>query len=294
MTTRSQTVDVANASYALMLRLLAYSYTLRRPVPQKALCVDLAMGLMRAATLLAERAARLPAGPSNPGVQRRHVVHRAPRRRAAAARRQRESLLHRAPRRARRGRRQSRRERRRPRGLRLARDRDLAKRGARGFAVAPASLAAAAPCGRAPRGGNVAARRRRGGLRRRRWRAVRRLRQPPAASPAPSQRRSAYGQRRNYAAQPERLAGPPVPTVDRRRRVHRRPQPHPRLRRQEVHPRPLLRDGRAEGLPGQREGPVDQPRRHRGRPPRRDRTRVPSGAIRYQRKDGKHDEAAPR
>lgn len=61
------TVDVANASYALMLRLLAYSYTLRRPVPQKALCVDLAMGLMRASTLLAERAARLPAGPSNPG-----------------------------------------------------------------------------------------------------------------------------------------------------------------------------------------------------------------------------------
>jgi CDGSH-type Zn-finger protein/uncharacterized Fe-S cluster protein YjdI len=61
------TVDIANASYALMLRLLAYSYTLQRPVPQKALCVDLAMGLMRASTLLAERAARLPAGPSNPG-----------------------------------------------------------------------------------------------------------------------------------------------------------------------------------------------------------------------------------
>jgi len=62
-----QTVDIANASYALMLRLLAYSYTLQRPVPQKALCVDLALGLMRAATILAERAARLPAGPSNPG-----------------------------------------------------------------------------------------------------------------------------------------------------------------------------------------------------------------------------------
>jgi len=61
-----ETVDIANASYALMLRLLAYSYTLRRPVPQKALCVDLAIGLMRAATILAERAARLPAGPSNP------------------------------------------------------------------------------------------------------------------------------------------------------------------------------------------------------------------------------------
>jgi CDGSH-type Zn-finger protein/uncharacterized Fe-S cluster protein YjdI len=46
--------------------LLAYSYTLRRPIPQKGLCVDLAIGLMHAATLLAERAARLPAGPSNP------------------------------------------------------------------------------------------------------------------------------------------------------------------------------------------------------------------------------------
>ena len=61
------TVDIANASYALMLRLLAYSYTVRRPLPQKALSVDLAMGLMRAATILAERAARLPAGPSNSG-----------------------------------------------------------------------------------------------------------------------------------------------------------------------------------------------------------------------------------
>ncbi len=61
------TVDIANASYALMLRLLAYSYTVSRPLPQKALSVDLAMGLMRAATILAERAARLPAGPSNSG-----------------------------------------------------------------------------------------------------------------------------------------------------------------------------------------------------------------------------------
>src|SRR6185436_11515726 len=61
-----ETVDIANASYALMLRLLAYSYTLRRPIPQKALCVDVAIGLMRAAAILGERAARLPAGPSNP------------------------------------------------------------------------------------------------------------------------------------------------------------------------------------------------------------------------------------
>ena len=60
------TVDVANASYALMLRLLAYSYTVRRPAAEKALAVDLALGLMRSMTQLAERAARLPAGPSNP------------------------------------------------------------------------------------------------------------------------------------------------------------------------------------------------------------------------------------
>ena len=38
-----------------------------RPHPAKALCIDLALGLMRAMTPLAERAARLPAGPSNPG-----------------------------------------------------------------------------------------------------------------------------------------------------------------------------------------------------------------------------------
>jgi CDGSH-type Zn-finger protein/uncharacterized Fe-S cluster protein YjdI len=61
------TVDLANAAYALMLRLLAYAYAVPRPSPQKALAVDLAIGLMRAVALLAERAARLPAGPSNPG-----------------------------------------------------------------------------------------------------------------------------------------------------------------------------------------------------------------------------------
>jgi CDGSH-type Zn-finger protein/uncharacterized Fe-S cluster protein YjdI len=60
------TVDIANTCYMLMLRLLAYSYTVRRPSPEKSLAVDLAVGLMAAATHLAERAARLPAGPSNP------------------------------------------------------------------------------------------------------------------------------------------------------------------------------------------------------------------------------------
>ena len=60
------TVDLANAAYGLMLRLLAYAYVLRGPCAEKSLVVDLAIGLMRAVLPLAERAARLPAGPSNP------------------------------------------------------------------------------------------------------------------------------------------------------------------------------------------------------------------------------------
>ena len=63
----AETVDLASAAYGLMLRLLAYTYAIPRPNSQKALAVDLAIGLMRALALLAERAARLPAGPSNPG-----------------------------------------------------------------------------------------------------------------------------------------------------------------------------------------------------------------------------------
>src|SRR5258705_2178783 len=62
----AMTVDLANAGYALMLRLIAYSYAVPRPSPEKGLAVDLALGVMRAVTKLAERAARLPAGPSNP------------------------------------------------------------------------------------------------------------------------------------------------------------------------------------------------------------------------------------
>jgi len=60
------TVDLANACYALMLRLLAHVYLLRGPSATKSLTVDLAIGLMQALMPLAERAARLPAGPSNP------------------------------------------------------------------------------------------------------------------------------------------------------------------------------------------------------------------------------------
>jgi CDGSH-type Zn-finger protein/uncharacterized Fe-S cluster protein YjdI len=62
----AETVDLANTGYALMLRLLAHSYLVARPLPEKSLAVDLSTTLMRAVTLLGERAARLPAGPSNP------------------------------------------------------------------------------------------------------------------------------------------------------------------------------------------------------------------------------------
>ncbi len=63
----AKTVDLANTAYMLMLRLISHSYVVPRPHPAKALCIDLALGLMRAMTPLAERAARLPAGPANPG-----------------------------------------------------------------------------------------------------------------------------------------------------------------------------------------------------------------------------------
>ena len=60
-------VDLANGAYGLMVRLLAYAYAIRGPQAEKSLAVDLAVGLMRAITPLAEKAARLPAGPANPG-----------------------------------------------------------------------------------------------------------------------------------------------------------------------------------------------------------------------------------
>ena len=62
-----ETVDLANAAYGLMLRLLAYAYAVPAPHPDKALAVDLAIALMHAVSPLGELAARLPAGPSNPG-----------------------------------------------------------------------------------------------------------------------------------------------------------------------------------------------------------------------------------
>ncbi len=62
----AKTVDIANTGYALMLRLLAYSYAVPNTTPEKGIAVGLGIDLMRAVTLLGERAARLPAGPSNP------------------------------------------------------------------------------------------------------------------------------------------------------------------------------------------------------------------------------------
>lgn len=62
----AKTVDIANAGYALMLRLLAYSYGVPNTISEKGIAVGLGIDLMRAVTLLGERAARLPAGPSDP------------------------------------------------------------------------------------------------------------------------------------------------------------------------------------------------------------------------------------
>lgn len=60
------TVDLANAAYALMLRLLAEAYALPGTDDDKLLYLGASVGLMQAVTHYAERAARLPAGPSNP------------------------------------------------------------------------------------------------------------------------------------------------------------------------------------------------------------------------------------
>ncbi len=59
-------VDLANATYQLMLRLLALTYALPATDPEKPALVDLALATMRAMSPLGEQAARLPAGPSNP------------------------------------------------------------------------------------------------------------------------------------------------------------------------------------------------------------------------------------
>lgn len=59
-------VDLANAIYALSLRLIAGAYELANSSPDKSLYVGCAIALMHALGAIAERAARLPAGKSNP------------------------------------------------------------------------------------------------------------------------------------------------------------------------------------------------------------------------------------
>lgn len=60
------TVDLANAIYTLALRLLAGAFVVPHSNPDKALYIGCSLGMMHALTAVAERAARLPAGPSNP------------------------------------------------------------------------------------------------------------------------------------------------------------------------------------------------------------------------------------
>jgi CDGSH-type Zn-finger protein/uncharacterized Fe-S cluster protein YjdI len=64
---RFATVDLANAAYGTMLRLLAYSYGIPSGDPEKQLAVDLGIELMHSVAALGARAARLPAGPGHPG-----------------------------------------------------------------------------------------------------------------------------------------------------------------------------------------------------------------------------------
>ena len=59
-------VDLANACYSLMLRLLAYAWSLPATDPDKARALALGVDLMHAMVYAADHAARLPAGASNP------------------------------------------------------------------------------------------------------------------------------------------------------------------------------------------------------------------------------------
>jgi CDGSH-type Zn-finger protein/uncharacterized Fe-S cluster protein YjdI len=62
----SAVVDIANASYQLMLRLIGYAYVVESPSAEKSLAVDLGIDLMKALAMLGESAARRPAGKDNP------------------------------------------------------------------------------------------------------------------------------------------------------------------------------------------------------------------------------------
>src|SRR5260221_5774689 len=61
-----RTAESATTAYALMMRLIAYTYAVPQPSPEKSLARALATGLMHAAALDGDRAARLAAGASTP------------------------------------------------------------------------------------------------------------------------------------------------------------------------------------------------------------------------------------
>lgn len=61
------TVDLGNALYQLMLRLLAYAYGRPADESSRGVTLETGIGLMRALAPLGEHATRLPAGPEHPG-----------------------------------------------------------------------------------------------------------------------------------------------------------------------------------------------------------------------------------
>jgi len=275
------TVDVANACYALMLRLLAYSYTLARPVPQKALSVDIAIGLMRAAALLGERAARLPAGPSNPGCNagmsftalrdaapmlpgesaNRYFIERLNELAGAAA-----NLAESGDARA-------------VNASRVIAD--LTKRGMRGFALTPAAAAAPAASMAGASGSGAPA-----------YAGVVTLR-ADVTPPAPSLAAAGAIRSANGATQVASASTPPTPTViDGVDYIEGRDLTLIYEGKKCIHARFCV-TGAPKVFLANVKGPWISP----------DAIEVdrlveishacPSGAIRYQRKDGKHDETAP-
>ena len=214
----------------------------------------------------ARRTRRAPArGPVESGLQRRHVVHGAARCRAAAARR-------RAP-------------------ASFSSSGCASSRRARS-ALAANGDARVAQAAEDPHRARAARRARLRGHRegvagcaeRRQRRASRAGAAPAAAAtPPPAARRGGHraGQRGAHAAH------------RRRRRLHRRPRPHAHLRRQEVHSLALLRDLGAEGVHREREGTVDQSRRHvRPRRSPRSRTCACRAPFATSARTGKPDESA--
>ena len=217
------TVDLANAAYGLMLRLLGYAYSIASPAPEKALAVDLGIGLMHATAALGERAARLPAGPSNPschaGMSFTTLRDAAPLPQGPGARRL------------------------------------FTERFAQ-FAAAAAVLAedgerAAHHAGGAPDGGPVQARRR--GLRSsgaRRRATARRFDDAGPTAGGPRGER----QRRDPVSLERRCV-----CRDRSRRDRGRSTPHADVRGPALHSRALLRHRRTRRVPGQRQGSLDSP-----------------------------------